>query len=98
MTLKPGLAGRRGAMNRDERRRRLLRHSSMGVEFTFTFAVPLCIGLWLDGKTDTLPGFTLLGAAIGFAVGLWRLIKQGKQVQREQQDDGDDEGAGEGKG
>lgn len=62
-----------------------MRHASMGVEFTFTFLAPLALGYWLDGKEGTTPGFLLLGGAIGFAVGLRRLIGQARRIQRDNQ-------------
>jgi F0F1-type ATP synthase assembly protein I len=66
-------------MSEGQQRHSLLRYSSLGVEFTLTFLLPLGVGFWLDGKAGTRPGFMLLGGAVGFAVGLWRLIKQARQ-------------------
>jgi F0F1-type ATP synthase assembly protein I len=66
------------------------RYASIGVEFTVTFLVPLAVGYWIDGKAGTRPGFMLLGGAIGFAAALWRLIRQGRQIDREQRRGGDD--------
>ncbi|MCJ7544914.1 MAG: AtpZ/AtpI family protein [Phycisphaerae bacterium] len=63
--------------------RSLLRHASLGVEFTVIFLVPLGVGFWLDGKEGTRPGFMLLGGAIGFALGLWRVVRQARQVQKD---------------
>lgn len=63
--------------------RGLLRQASLGVEFTVIFLVPLAVGFWLDGKAGTRPGFMLLGGAIGFALGLWRLVRQARQVQKD---------------
>ncbi len=62
-----------------------MRYASVGVEFTVTFLVPLALGYWLDRREGTTPGFMLLGGSIGFALGLWRLIRQARRIQRENQ-------------
>ena len=60
----------------------LLQYISLGVEFILLFGLPLAAGLMLDVRLETTPGFTVLGAAIGFTIGLRRLIRQGRQIQR----------------
>jgi len=70
-------------MSGKSQRHSLLRYSSLGAEFTLTFLIPLAIGYWLDTKAGTVPGFMLLGGAIGFGVALWRLVRQGRESQRE---------------
>lgn len=72
--------------------RGLIRRASLGVEFTVIFLTPLALGFWLDGKEGTRPGFMLLGGAIGFALGLWRIIKQARQVQKESREEDRGEG------
>ncbi|MBN1553819.1 MAG: AtpZ/AtpI family protein [Phycisphaerae bacterium] len=47
-----------------------------GVEFAVTIGLPTGGGFWLDGRMDTLPLWTLLGLALGFAAALYRLIRQ----------------------
>ena len=79
-------------MDEPSDRKNMLRYMSAGMEFIVTFGVPLAGGLWLDKRLGTMPGFTLLGAAVGFSAGLYRLVKTGRQAQREArppQDDGD---------
>jgi F0F1-type ATP synthase assembly protein I len=78
------------AMRNDPRG--LIRHATLGVEFTVTFLIPLVLGYWLDRKEGTLPGFMLLGGAIGFALGMWRLVQQGHRIQRENQPPPDQQG------
>lgn len=61
-----------------------MRYSSVGMEFTATFLMCLGVGYWLDRKLDTLPGFMLLFGVVGLAGALYRLIRQSRQFQREQ--------------
>jgi F0F1-type ATP synthase assembly protein I len=63
--------------------RGLVRYTSVGVEFSVTFLVPLMLGYWLDSREGTTPGFMLLGGTIGFALGLWRLVRQARRIRRE---------------
>jgi F0F1-type ATP synthase assembly protein I len=72
--------------------RGLVRHASLGVEFIVTFLIPLALGYWLDRREGTLPGFLLLGGSIGFALGLWRVVQQGRRIQRENQPPPDEGG------
>ena len=46
-------------------------------------AIPIAIGggYWLDGRFDTSPILLLLGAAIGFAAFVLRLVRLGRQLQ-----------------
>jgi len=62
-------------------------HMTVGIEFLLRFGVPLAGGLLLDIHLDTKPGFTVLGALIGFAVAVRRLIRQGKELQREEEEE-----------
>lgn len=71
----------------------MLRYVSVGTEFIVTFGILLAGGIWADMRLDTLPGFALLGAAVGFALGLYRLVKQAREIQRldrKRQDAGED--------
>ena len=70
--------------------RGLMRYGSMGMEFTVTVMGPAALGYWLDRWQDTHPGFLLLLAAVGFALGLWRLIGQAIRIRREYQPRSDD--------
>jgi hypothetical protein len=47
-----------------------------GVEFAVTIGLLTFGGFWLDGRMGTLPLWTLLGLALGFAMALYRLIRQ----------------------
>jgi len=50
-----------------------------GVEFAVVVGLLTAGGYWLDGYTGTLPLWTLVGLAAGFAAAMYRLIRQ---VQR----------------
>jgi hypothetical protein len=59
------------------------RYASAGIEFIVTFGLLLGAGLMVDRWIrDTVPVFTLVGAVAGFAAGLWRLIRVGRDMQR----------------
>ncbi|HEV7301344.1 MAG TPA: AtpZ/AtpI family protein [Tepidisphaeraceae bacterium] len=48
-----------------------------GIGFEFVAAVLLFggIGWWLDGHFDTSPWLLIVGAGLGFTVGLWMMVK-----------------------
>jgi len=63
----------------------LLRYVGMGTEFFLTFAIFLGAGLLLDLHLGTLPGLTIAGAAVGFALAMYRLVSQARQINRRAQ-------------
>jgi F0F1-type ATP synthase assembly protein I len=63
-------------MPRDKERQDVWRYATVGTEFVATFGLFVAAGLWLDRRLSTLPIFTLASAALGFAGGLYRLIRQ----------------------
>ncbi|MGH7337283.1 MAG: AtpZ/AtpI family protein, partial [Myxococcota bacterium] len=56
--------------------------------FEAVFAIPIAIGVgyWLDGRFDTSPILLFLGAALGFAAFVLRLVRLGRQPQNPDQD------------
>ena len=76
-------------------RRENVRYVTAGFEFIATFGLPLAGGLLLDRHLGTLPGYTIFGGCIGFAVGLKRLIGKGREIirQRRQGQAGSDDDA-----
>lgn len=70
-------------MSDDWRRGRLLRYSSIGVEFTVLFGVGVAGGMLMDNWLNAWPGFTVIGTTAGFLVALRRLVAQGRQIERE---------------
>jgi hypothetical protein len=53
-----------------------LRFVTAGMEFFFAVALPTIGGLLLDLRLGSLPLWTLLGFGLGFAAGLYRLIRE----------------------
>lgn len=49
--------------------------AGIGLEFVTAVGVFLLIGWWLDRKWNSFPWLTITGAAAGFAVGLYLLVK-----------------------
>jgi len=52
-------------------------HQLAGVGIEFIVAVMLfgAIGWWVDGKLNTRPWLMLVGGLVGFAVGLWLMLR-----------------------
>lgn len=63
--------------------RNWMRYSGVGLEFTLTFLGGLALGYWLDQVHGPLPTYLLTCGAIGFGVGLYRLIRQALEIRRE---------------
>jgi len=65
----------------------MLRYATVGTEFFLIFMLFLVGGWLLDRLLGTLPGFSILGAIIGFAAGFRRITRQGwgilKSAQKE---------------
>lgn len=60
----------------------MMRYGSAGLEFFAAFGLLLAVGLLLDRRFGTEPILTLCGAGLGFAVGLYRLIRQANQYRK----------------
>jgi F0F1-type ATP synthase assembly protein I len=56
--------------------------------FEAVLAIPIMIGFgyWLDGRFHTSPILLLLGAVIGFAAFVLRLVRLGRQLQTTDQE------------
>ncbi len=74
--------------------RSFLRYSSLGLEFGVTLVLFTLAGLALDRKLQTLPGYTLLLAACGFGLGLYRLISTCKKISKRSGENFNDQGGG----
>lgn len=62
----------------DEKRRveqSYLRFVSAGVEFAVPIALFTLLGVWLDGRLETGPLFTIVLLLVGFASAAWNLIR-----------------------
>ena len=63
-----------------------LRMAGTGTEFGVTFAMFVLAGVWLDRRCGwRFPVCTLLGAAAGFALAMYRLVQQARRYQRKDQ-------------
>jgi F0F1-type ATP synthase assembly protein I len=65
------------ASSEDEDLSGWFRMTGLGVEFMVAVALMGAIGWWADGRFDTKPWLTLAGVVVGFAVGLWTVIRAG---------------------
>ena len=50
-----------------------LRYLSLGTQLFVSIGLLTYAGFWLDGKAGTLPLFTLIGSALGFAAGFYSI-------------------------
>jgi F0F1-type ATP synthase assembly protein I len=55
--------------------RQYLRFAGVGVQFAVTITLLTFLGIWLDGKADTDPLFTVLFLLFGFVGGTWSLVR-----------------------
>jgi len=61
----------------------LLRYATAGLEFFLTFLVFLAAGWLVDRQVGWRDRpFTILGGIVGFAVGFWRIARQGWGILR----------------
>ena len=67
-----------------------LRYATVGTEFGLTFILMLGLGYWLDIRDgESLPGYMLTLGALGFAVAMYRLVRQAQQIRRQSAPDKD---------
>lgn len=59
------------------------RYATIGTEFTVCIGMMLGVGMWLDSKFKTSPVLMLSGFFLGFAAGLYWLIKQARLAQKD---------------
>ena len=58
-----------------------MRFATLGVEFIAIFGVALAAGIWADHRWLTEPAFTLTGAVLGFAGGIYRMVHFARQYE-----------------
>ncbi len=56
-------------------------YATMGIELFAIFSTFVAGGLLLDRRLDTRPVFTVVGAVIGFAGGLYRMMRLSRQYR-----------------
>lgn len=55
---------------------------SAGTQFAVSVGVGAGGGYWLDGKLGSAPWLTLVGTAVGFALGLTQLVREVSRLQK----------------
>jgi F0F1-type ATP synthase assembly protein I len=61
--------------------RNVLAYTTVGMEFTALFLLPTLAGILLDAHLGSSPGFTILFAACGFAMGLWHMLRRVRDLR-----------------
>jgi hypothetical protein len=69
----------------------LLRYSHLGLQFALTVGLVFFGGLKADERLQTSPLFTLLGVALGFGIGLYRLMVDVYGMGKKRPGDGPDQ-------
>ena len=54
-----------------------------GIEFVTAIGAFLLLGWWLDRKWNSFPWLMIVGAAVGFAAGLYLLIRAARNAFRD---------------
>lgn len=54
--------------------------AGVGFEFLAALLLPGALGYWLDGKFNTRPWLMLVGGLLGFAVGLFQLVRSARKM------------------
>lgn len=57
--------------------------AALGLEIAAGVGLGIVIGSWIDRKRHTAPYGILIGAGLGFAAGLYLLIKEANRINRE---------------
>lgn len=59
----------------------VVRYTHLGLSFLLLVLLPILGGHWLDGRTGSSPLWTLLGAAAGFASGMYYLVVSTRSIR-----------------
>ncbi|MGH9041489.1 MAG: AtpZ/AtpI family protein [Acidimicrobiia bacterium] len=62
--------------DRNRVERKYLQFAGVGVQFALTILLLTLAGIWVDGRLDTGPLFTVVLLLFGFAGATWSLIRQ----------------------
>lgn len=72
----------------DKAGRSWTRYATVGTEFGLTFILMLGFGLWLDIRDgESLPAYMLTFGVLGFAVAMYRLVRQAQEIRRQSDPD-----------
>ncbi|MFP4054953.1 MAG: AtpZ/AtpI family protein [Phycisphaerae bacterium] len=63
--------------------RLLAKYGTAGFEFIVAFLVPVGLGMLVDARWGLSPWCTVAGAGVGFAAGLYRLVRIAREVQHQ---------------
>ncbi len=72
-----------GDFNGEAERRRLWKLAGMGLEFAGAAIGLGALGWWIDGKLGSEPWGMLIGGCLGVTGGMYLLIKEALQAQKE---------------
>ena len=59
--------------------------TTLGLEFAAAELLGAGVGLYLDKKWSTAPWLFLLGVAVGFALGMYMIIRGAQEMERKDQ-------------
>ncbi len=62
--------------------RQLLRYSTLGIEFVAVFGLGVAGGMYVDRHSGGGIVYTLIGAAAGFAAGLYLVVRAAREYIR----------------
>ena len=68
------------------------RYATAGIEFITAVGLLTGGGYWLDRRLGVLPLWTLVGFAVGFAAGLYRLVRIAGELNRKKNRPPDSDG------
>lgn len=63
--------------------RDMFAYSTLGIEFAVLFGAGVVLGRYADNRTGGGVLWTLVGAAAGFAAGMYRLVQAANQYRRQ---------------
>lgn len=69
-------------MARQEGQQDFARYATVGIEFIGAFGLCLALGVWADRRFGGGYVWTLVGAGVGFAAGMYRLMRVAREVNR----------------
>jgi F0F1-type ATP synthase assembly protein I len=56
--------------------------AGIGIEFVVAVGLLTAIGWWLDSKWQTAPWLLITGCALGFAVGLFQMVRTANKMMK----------------